>query len=220
MEGKDMTGTGNTAEMISPRTARARKKRADLMDAAARLIAEKGYHETSMRDIAAELGMSAASLYHYFPGKEDLVVALQRECFEKLMCDAEAVLQPLADPVERIHAFIANHMRFFVQRISLIRVLVHEDCCLSKANREIIRSFKRDYVAICESLIDALPRAEGAPMIDRRLATFSLFGMLNWFYTWHHKAQDLGAEEMSSGFFQIFLRGYQGKGDSSGVGMT
>jgi len=104
VEGKDMTGTGNTAEMISPRTARARKKRADLMDAAARLIAEKGYHETSMRDIAAELGMSAASLYHYFPGKEDLVVALQRECFEKLMCDAEAVLQPLADPVERIHA--------------------------------------------------------------------------------------------------------------------
>lgn len=192
-----------------PKTPRARQKRRRVMEAAAALIAEKGYHETSMRDIAAALGMSAASLYHYFPGKEDLVVALQRECFDDLFSRARQKLATVSDPTERLYAFIQNHMTFFVENIALIRVLLHEDMGLSKANRDEIRNYKQEYMTFAESILREVPREEGAPPIDPRIVVFSLFGMMNWFYTWQHAAPDLDGQDLAHAITQIFLSGFQ-----------
>lgn len=195
----------------SPRTKRAVEKRRKVMQAAAKLIADRGYHDTSMRDIAAEMNMSAASLYHYFPGKEDLVVALQTECFEELFQRARERVARLSSPVERLYGFVHNHMTYFVEQIALIRVLLHEDGCLSTANRERIREYKQDYVSLCDEIIRSLPREEGAPAIDPRVVVFSLFGMMNWFYTWQHSAPDLTGDELAEGMTQIFLRGVQSR---------
>jgi AcrR family transcriptional regulator len=192
-----------------PKTPRARQKRRRVMEAAASLIAEKGYHETSMRDIAAALGMSAASLYHYFPGKEDLVVALQRECFDDLFSRARQKLDGVTDPTERIYAFIQNHMVFFVENIALIRVLLHEDMGLSKGNRDEIRHYKQEYMSFAETILREVPRDAGAPPIDPRIVVFSLFGMMNWFYTWQHSAPDLEGQDLAHAITQIFLRGFQ-----------
>lgn len=195
-----------------PRTRRALEKRRQVMSAAARLISEKGYHETSMRDIAAELGMSAASLYHYFPGKEDLVVALQRECFEELLRRSHERLRDLQSPTDRLFAFVSNHMTYVVDNIALLRVLVHEDARLSKDNREAMRTYKREYVELAKDLIQAVPREPGAPAIDDRIVVFALFGMMNWYYKWYHRATDLSGHEIAEGLTQLFLRGFVSAG--------
>ena len=192
-----------------PKTQRAKQKRRRVMDAAAALIAEKGYHETSMRDIAAALGMSAASLYHYFPGKEELVVALQREYFDEINERAQSRLNGLTDPIERLYAFISNHMDFFVENIALVRVLLHEDMGLSPANRDELRRYKQEYITLCEQLVREVPRDPGCAEIDPRLVVFSLFGMMNWFYTWQHAAPEVGGRDIAHAITQIFLRGYQ-----------
>jgi AcrR family transcriptional regulator len=192
-----------------PRTKRAVEKRRKVMQAAAKLIADKGYHDTSMRDIAAAMNMSAASLYHYFPGKEDLVIALQTECFEELMRRAHENIARFSSPVDRLYGFVHNHMTYFVEHIALIRVLLHEDGCLSSANREIIKRYKQEYVGLCDEIVRALPRDGGAPAVDPRVVVFSLFGMMNWFYTWQHSAPDLSGHELAEGMTQLFLRGYQ-----------
>ena len=207
MENQNPHPSSNGDVAPAPRTKRAIEKRRRVMEAAARLISEKGYHETSMRDIAGELGMSAASLYHYFPGKEDLVVALQSECFSEIVNLAKDRVRNVTDPTERLYTFVSNHMTYFVEHIALIRVLLHEDCCLSKANREIIKQFKQEYAQFCEDLIQALPREGGAPHIDSRVIVFSLFGMMNWYYTWQHAAPELTGQELADGMTQIFLRG-------------
>lgn len=195
--------------MSPPRTKRAVEKRRKVMQAAAKLIAERGYHETSMRDIAAEMNMSAASLYHYFPGKEDLVVALQTECFEELFQRARDRVGRLSTPVERLYGFVHNHMTYFVEQIALLRVLLHEDGCLSSTNRDRIREYKQNYVALCDEIIQSIPRDEGAPAIDPRIVVFSLFGMMNWFYTWQRSAADLSGDQLAESMTQLFLRGYQ-----------
>lgn len=196
---------------IEPKTPKATEKRKRVMDAAAKLVAERGYHDTSMRDIAAELGMSAASLYHYFPGKEELVVALQTDCFEKIFASVHARLATLTDPVERFYAFVLNHMTVFVENIALIRVLLHEDIGLSAENREQIRVWKLRYVDLCKELVLALPRDEEAPPLDTRVVVFSLFGQMNWFYTWQRSVTDLRGPELAHTMAQLFLRGYQSK---------
>ncbi len=203
-------GSPSETSSHEPKTARARQKRRRVMDAAAELIADKGYHETSMRDIAAALNMSAASLYHYFPGKEDLVVALQREYFDELLHAARSRIDTLSDPIERLYGFVQTHMDFFVQNISLIRVLLHEDMGLTRANRDELRRYKQEYIQLCESLVTEVPRDPGAPRIDTRLVVFSLFGMMNWFYTWQHAVPDVKGEDLAFTITQLFLRGFQG----------
>lgn len=180
------------------------------MEAAAKLISEKGYHETSMRDIAGELSMSAASLYHYFPGKEDLVVALQLECFQDLISQTEIRLNETGDdPVRRLYAFVSTHMRYFVEHIALLRVLLHEDSCLGKANQDRVKEYKQKYVQMAEALIRAVPREDGAPNIDAKVVVFSLFGMMNWYYTWQHSAPNVSGQSLADVMTQLFLRGYQ-----------
>jgi AcrR family transcriptional regulator len=181
------------------------------MDAAAKLIAERGYHDTSMRDIAAELNMSAASLYHYFPGKEELVVALQQDCLASLRKSVDDRLRDLRDPIERLCAFIAQHMTYYVQHLSLIRVLVHQDYSLSKENREITASMKREYVDYAIALVEVVPREPDAPPLDTRVATMMLFGMMNWYYTWHHAVPRLSGRELAEHIAQIFLKGIQSR---------
>jgi AcrR family transcriptional regulator len=209
--GDDVDGTRGPSfpAGFEPKTPRAEAKRKRVMEAAAKLIALRGYHETSMRDIAAELGMSAASLYHYFLSKEDLVAALQRDCFEQIFHSVRGRLANLTDPVERFYAFVLNHMTVFVDNIALIRVLLHEDVGLSKINREEIRKYKKEYIALCEDLVRSLPRDEGAPALDPRTVVFSLFGMMNWFYTWQHTAPDVKGADLAHDMAQVFLRGYQ-----------
>jgi AcrR family transcriptional regulator len=180
------------------------------MEAAAKLISEKGYHETSMRDIAGELNMSAASLYHYFPGKEDLVVALQLECFQDLISQTEARLSETGeDPVRKLYAFVSTHMRYFVEHIALLRVLLHEDSCLGKANQDRVKEYKQTYVQMCETLIRAVPRDDGAPDVDPKIVVFSLFGMMNWYYTWQHSVPGVSGQTLADAMTQLFLRGYQ-----------
>src|SRR5438034_10131230 len=80
------------------------------------LIARHGYEAMSMRQLAEEVGVQAAALYRYFPTKEDLLFTLMREHMEQLVA-AWAVVQPASlDPADRLTAYVANHIRFHVER--------------------------------------------------------------------------------------------------------
>ncbi len=79
-----------------------------LLARAARVFADKGYHCTTMRDLAAASGMSLAGMYYYVRGKEDLLCLIQERCFTEVFAGATQALARLgdADPLERLDAFI------------------------------------------------------------------------------------------------------------------
>ena len=177
-----------------------------LLGQAARVFAERGYHSTSMRDLAAASRMSLAGMYYYVRGKEDLLLLIQERCFAGVLEGARAAIEGEADPMERLRAFIRHHITYFASHMAEMKVLSHEATALSGEGRRKVNAIKRRYVDLLESLLThAAP--DGAP-VDRSAAAYILFGMMNWIYNWYDPAGALDPERLADLIARIFLGGY------------
>lgn len=177
-----------------------------LLAQAARVFAERGYHSTSMRDLAAASGMSLAGMYYYVRGKEDLLLLIQERCFAGVLEGARGSIEGEGDPMERLRAFIRHHITYFASHMAEMKVLSHEANALSVDVRRKVNVIKRRYVDLLESLLkDALP--DGAP-VDRSAAAYILFGMMNWIYNWYDPAGALDPERLADLIARIFLGGF------------
>ena len=92
------------------------KTEAAIREAAARLIARHGFDAVTMRQLAADVGVQAAALYRYFPAKEDLLFRLMQDHMRELIAAWQQALPRESGPKARLNAFIANHVRFHVER--------------------------------------------------------------------------------------------------------
>src|SRR5215475_12352716 len=97
-----------------------------VLKTAAAIFAQKGYHSTSIRDIARATGMSLSGLYYYFKGKEELLFLIQDYCFGTLIETCENLLEGVEDPIARLKLLIENHLNYFVNNMNEMKVLSHE----------------------------------------------------------------------------------------------
>ncbi len=89
-----------------------RPKEAALLETATRLFRERGFHATSMQDLAESLGMNRGSLYHYIESKEDLLWAIVTDALDGLEAEVRPALMADAPAPDRIRHGIAAHLRF------------------------------------------------------------------------------------------------------------
>lgn len=175
-----------------------------ILEHATEVFCDKGYAGASMRDLSRATGMSLAGMYHYFGSKERLLYLIQKHTFSTILASLRHRLAEVNDPRQGIRAFIDNHLEYFLEHQQAMKVLSHEDEVLDgEYGREIAR-IKREYYQTCRELLDRYKKEKGLEF-DSRTAVLSLFGMMNWIYTWYNprldgKAQRL-AQEMSSIFF-------------------
>ena len=170
-----------------------------LLTQAARVFADKGYHPTTMRDLAAESGMSLAGMYYYVRGKDELLALIQERCFTRVLEGAEQAVAMHTDPVERLQAFIRHHVTFFAQHMAEMKVLSHEP-------DRGVTAIKRRYVDLLESLLkDAAPDARP---VERSAAAYALFGMMNWIYNWYDPAGEIDPRRLADLLARIFLGGF------------
>jgi AcrR family transcriptional regulator len=185
------------------------RRREALLAAAARVFAAQGYHRTSMRDLARASRMSLAGMYYYVEGKEDLLFELQRGAFERVWRGAEAAVAAAgAGPEERLRAFIRHHVTFFASHMDEMKVLSHEAESLTGGRLEAVRALKRAYVDLALGLVGELEPPEGTQRLNRHVAVYTLFGMMNWVYTWYDPHGSVGIEELADTICRLFLNGY------------
>jgi len=179
---------------------------ARVLEHAAQIFCEKGYEGASMRDLSRASGMSLAGLYHYFESKEELLYLIQKHTFRSIIDKLRERLGASADPEERVRIFVENHLEYFLANKEAMKVLSHEDETLKDARGAEVRAIKREYYRICFDLLEDLKRAKGL-QFSGRLAVLSLFGMMNWFYTWHNPRVDANARALAGEMSGIFLYG-------------
>jgi len=159
-----------------------------------------------MRDLSRESGMSLAGLYYYFQSKERLLYLIQKHTFATIVQRLKSRLEGVSDPEQRVRVFIQNHLDYFLANQAAMKVLSHEDEVLKNGFGAEVAAIKREYYRICVGLLDELKRERGL-QFSTRLAVLSLFGMMNWIYTWHNPRVDANAESIASEMGDIFLRG-------------
>jgi AcrR family transcriptional regulator len=177
-----------------------------ILRGAAKVFSDKGYHNASMRDIAAETGISLAGMYYYFASKEEMLFSIQRFCFQAVLDGLRRRVGELEDPVERLRAFIQNHLSFFIDNVREMKVLSHESDSLTGEARREIAGMKRDYFrALAEILVD-VPGHDWSDQEVRRVG-LAIFGMVNWIYTWYDPERDGTAEELAATMCDVVTRG-------------
>lgn len=177
-----------------------------ILKRASAIFAEKGYHKASIRDISAATGISLSGLYYYFRSKEELLFLIQSHCFDAIMAQLRADLRGVADPVERLRILIRNHLAFFAGNMPEMKVLSHEGETLDGEFGVRVREQKRLYADLVQDVLAGLAPGRGA--VDLRVATFSLFGMMNWIYTWYRPDGDVSLDRLTREMTHIFLRGF------------
>ncbi len=177
-----------------------------ILDHATEVFCLKGYEGASMRDLSRASGMSLAGLYYYFESKERLLFLIQKHTFTTILEKLKARLENVTDPEQRIRIFILNHLQYFVSNQQGLKVLSHEDEALKNSLGSEIAAIKREYYRICLGLMEDLRRRRGLEF-NARTAALSLFGMINWIYTWYHPRVDGSAEELAEQMGNIVLNG-------------
>ncbi len=183
-------------------------RRDKLLAAAARVFADQGYAGTSMRDLARASAMSLAGMYYYVKSKDDLLFQIQKACFERVDAGARAAVARAPGPEARLAAFIRHHLGYFVAHMAEMKVLAHEAESLTGPSLGAVRALKRQYVDMLAGLLADLDGRGEDGRTARQVAAYTLFGMMNWIYTWYDPAGPVGVDDLADSITTLFLNGY------------
>ncbi|MBD0371148.1 MAG: TetR/AcrR family transcriptional regulator [Pyrinomonadaceae bacterium] len=190
---------------------------------AARIFAEKGYHSTSMRDISRETRVSLAGLYYYCKSKEELLFLIQDNCFGRVLERLEERLKEAATPVEKLRVVIENHLSFFAANMAEMKVLSHEAEELSGEMYNHVSGKKQQYTRLVRQILsEAEQERQGAnhTKIDLTVATYALFGMMNWIYNWYDPRGPLSVNDLVDNITRLFLSGFLNGADDGELSLT
>jgi len=193
------------------------KRLKEILDHATQVFCEKSYDGASMRDLSRATGMSLAGLYYYFESKERLLFLIQKHTFSTIVAKLKGRLEGVADPEERVRIFVLNHLEYFLANQAAMKVLSHEDEVLKNGFAAELAAIKREYYRICVGLLDDLARDRNL-QFSTRIAVLSLFGMMNWIYTWHNPRVDADAASIAGEMASIFLKGVTSRTSNIGIG--
>jgi TetR/AcrR family transcriptional regulator, cholesterol catabolism regulator len=181
------------------------EKLESILRTSARIFAEKGYHQASIRDIARATRVSLSGLYYYFQSKEELLFLIQDRAFGTLLESLHSKLATTDDPVRKLRILVENHLRYFVSNMAEMKVLSHEGGSLTGEFRRSVNSKKR---RLSEIAMEILREIRPDSALDLRVATFGLFGMMNWVYNWYRTDDDVPVDRMAEDMCKLFLGGY------------
>jgi AcrR family transcriptional regulator len=184
-------------------------RRADeIIDAAARVFAERGYHGTSTQAIADVLGMRQASLYYYFTSKEAALEAVCLRGTDGFVETAEAVVKSQGAPLEKLARLIAAHLAPIETRQDYVKVFINERRYLPAASRRRLgrktRAIERSFEHVILAGI-----ADGSIVrgTDARLAMLAVLGMCNAVINWRPTDQARDMAHVAAGFAKLIANG-------------
>lgn len=183
--------------------------RIDILTAAANVFKRKGYHLAKMADIAADVNLTAGSLYHHFPdGKQQILMAVLNEGLDMITNKVKAVVNnPDLPPNDKLRELIYTHILGLTEHVSIAAALVFETRTL--LSDQIARTsyltrrdnFERYYQKVVEDGIAAGIFRK----VDVPIFTKTLLGAHNWVGVWYRQGGRLTGEQIAEEMAQTFL---------------
>lgn len=170
----------------------ARNTRADVVAAAGRLFAQRGYHGTSMRDLGKELGLLGSSLYSHVESKQDLLVEVVEEGAALFEASADQALANGGSPPNRMRALISGHVDVVLDNLDVARTFLNEARMLDPVQRQRVLSARDHYegafrAVIREGIADGSFRSD----LDAKTASIFILSVLNAIERWYRPGGEL-----------------------------
>ena len=183
-------------------------RRSQLTREAARLFAEKGYHGTSIGDLAKAMGVQKGSLYAHIESKEDLLYATMREGADAFHGALDAIPDDLP-ATEKIRLALRGHLRVVAEQLDVATVFMREWRYLEGDRREEILAERRRYEERVRGLFrEGRELGELRSDLDDATAALLTLSAANWAYTWLQSGRD--TNELADRFYAVLLDGVRG----------
>ncbi|MCV0350693.1 MAG: TetR/AcrR family transcriptional regulator [Nitratireductor sp.] len=185
-------------------------KRDAMLHGAARIFARDGYDRASMNQLATELGVSKALLYHYYTSKEALLFDIIETHLQELVEAVEEADQPHAAPQERLEGLVTALLDAYRDADNEHRVQLSGLQLLPDAQQEELKALERRLVALfAEAVRQVNPEVfDNRPLL--KPVTMSLFGMLNWFYMWFRADRGISRQDYAKLATHLLVSGVKG----------
>lgn len=185
-----------------------RRRASEILDAAAKVFAERGYHGASTQDVADVLGIRQASLYYYFPSKE---IALELVCMKGVEGFFEAASEVAAKKIsatEKVRGLVEAHLAPLLDRADFVKTFLNERQYLPPLSRKKVGKLSRAYEKVIEKVIaEGVVAGEFRKGINPRLMTLGLLGMCKSVSAWHGKEPGFSIPEVAAEYARIILGG-------------
>jgi AcrR family transcriptional regulator len=181
--------------------------REDILDAAAQVFRQKGFHGASMQDIARAVNLQKPSLYHHVSSKQEILLALLDRALELLLERISAISNQELPADEKLQQMIRAYLEILAENTDLSAVLLFEHRSLERRqharhvpNRDKFEALWRDVLS--EGVAAKLFKCD-----EPALTTRAILGILNWTITWYHPGGPLGIDEIADHYSILLLHG-------------
>lgn len=189
-----------------PRSASGAKTAEAIREAAAESFYRHGYEATTLRDVAATVGIQVGSLYNHIKGKDTLLRTIMVGIMDDLLAAQQDALKGVEDPADRLHAAVDCHVRFHATRARDVFVGNSELRALSPADRRKVIARRDKYEVKFRELVDALAADGRGDILDTRLQTYALLAMGSHVSTWYRPDGDRSLDEIVEIYTTMALR--------------
>ncbi len=179
------------------------ERREQILTIAGHLFSQRGYHATSMRELAKHLNLQGGSLYAHITSKEELLLEVVRQAAERFL----KVLEGLkGDPAAKLKGLVRGHLEVIAQELPRATVFFHEWKHLSPPLLEEAKALRRRYERGVQAVIQEGMEQGVFRVENLRLATLFVLSALNWTYQWYRPEGPLSLEELSEVYATLILR--------------
>jgi len=201
-------GSPNMLDQQNGRVAKDAAREDQVRAAALRLFMAKGYHATSMRDIATEVGINKGSLYSYIRSKEDLLTPLFEHAMGVLLAQLEEIsADDSLRPTERLRRAIHAHVTAVAENLEVLTVYLSEWRQLNSESLATVRDQRERYAALfLRVLHDGVSAGEFRTM-DTSIVTLGMIGMCNYLYRWYRPDGRLSPDQIADELIDMVMRG-------------
>jgi AcrR family transcriptional regulator len=194
------------AEAKPRKETRFSKRRALIIRAAARAFGRKGFHATTLDEIAAELDVTKASLYYYFSTKEELLYEVHLLSLGDILRGVDKILHEKKSPLDQLQSAITEHLRHLAANYEGA-FLLQQEYELQPNYREEIVKLRDAYQKKFLSIVQEGVRQKIFRVKDSRMVVYIILGAINWFVRWYRASGRLSVDEIADAYVDFILYG-------------
>lgn len=185
------------------------ERRAEIVEHAARLFAERGFLGASIADLAHACDTSKSLIYHYYDSKEDILFDVMHSHVGALLEAAEEIVATKNGPAAKLRELTLAFMRLYIGAAARQRVLLNELQRLPAKQRAEIVGIQRRLIDLVQAVIVNVRPELGRRSVLKRPAVMLYFGMINWTHTWLDPQGGASPEQVAALAAEMFLQGLE-----------
>lgn len=183
------------------------RREQEILQIAADVFFKKGFHATTLEDIAKIIGIRKSSLYYYVKTKDELLFRVVQQGLQSMTDQLQVICRNEGPSAEKLRKAIENHITAYDTQYSALGVNLREERSIASQYREDYLAIRDTYEALFRGLISEGVATGEFRTCDPATITRAILGMVNWLAIWYHPGGLLTASSLSSQFTEFILKG-------------